>query len=129
MKKDEINKEVIPFGAQGLRLKDGFVVGYELEHSEILYIGHESEVIADEEGNDVEQVRAFAFEVPRPVTRARAIDAAERAAYNLRSADDVASFNAALARKSRLGVDTDEVAAHDEFIVWVKSELTRIGIK
>ena len=127
MKKDKINREIIPSGTPGLRFKDGLVVAYELERSEILYIGHETETTTDEEGNDIQQVRAFAFEVPKPITRAKAIDAAERAAYGLRDAGEVASFNASLARKFRLGIDTEEVEEHDELIGWVKEELTRIG--
>ena len=128
MRPEELNRVVVPSGIPGLRYKDGKVVAQILERSEILFIGHVVENNIDEDGNGAQQVRAFAFEVPKPVTRAKAIDAAERSAYNLTSADDVASFNASLARKSRLGIDTEEVTEHDAIIGWVKKELDEIGI-
>jgi hypothetical protein len=40
----------------------------------------------------------------------------------------VASFNASLARKSRLNPDDTEVITHDNFINAVKTELSNIGI-
>ena len=49
-------------------------------------------------------------------------------AYNLRSSMDVASLNASLARKYRENNSDEEVKEHDEFIEFVKSELTKIEI-
>jgi len=65
--------------------------------------------------------------VPKPVTRAKAINAAEMAAYGLKDAMDVASFNASLARKERMQ-EMEEPEEHDNLISWVKNELTAIGI-
>lgn len=127
-RQDILNREVIPVGAVGLRTYKGKVVALEQENETILYIGHETEEGTDPEGNPVVVTRAFAFPVPNPVTRAKAIDAAERAAYGLHNADEVASFNAALARKAREGIDTEEVREHDDFIGWVKLELDGSGL-
>ena len=129
MKRQEIiNREIVPELGPDLIIRDGQTVASELETATILYLGHEPETVIGEDGAELTQTRAFAVRVPNPVTRAAAIDAAERAAYGLHSADEVASFNAALARKSRQGEDADEVADHDQFIAWVKAELTRIGV-
>lgn len=75
--------------------------------------------------------RTFAWLVwlTKPLTRSRAINAAEQEAYGLRTAMEVASFNASLARKARLAETAEEVAEHDQFISDVKQELTRIGVK
>lgn len=76
-----------------------------------------------------EETVAWQVWVGKPLTRAAAINACEQEAYGLRSAMDVASFGASLARKARLGEDTAEVEEHDSFIKQVKAELTRIGVK
>lgn len=82
-----------------------------------------------EEKNATKDVtRAFCFSVEKPVTRDKAINAAEMEAYNLHSAMDVASFAASLSRKSRTNETTDEVKEHDDFIEEVKKALTSIGI-
>lgn len=72
--------------------------------------------------------KAWQVRVAKPLTRAAAINACEQEAYGLRTAMEVASFGASLARKQRLGEDTEEVEAHDAFIKEVKAELTRLGI-
>ena len=90
-----------------------------------IYIAHfiESE---NESGNDV--VKAYPIRIEKPLSRDAVINAAEMQAYGLVTAMDVASFNASLARKSREGEDNSDVKEHDEFISWVKDELTKIGI-
>lgn len=72
--------------------------------------------------------KAFCFCVEKPLSRDKAINAAEMEAYNLRSAMDVAAFAASLSRKNRMNETADEVKEHDEFIERVKSALTEIGI-
>lgn len=74
------------------------------------------------------ETKAWQVRVDKPVTRAAAINACEQSAYNLKTAMEVASYNASLARKQRIGEDADEVTEHDNFIKEVKAELTRIGI-
>lgn len=90
-----------------------------------IYIAHfiESE---NESGNDV--VKAYPIRIEKPLSRDAVINAAEMQAYGLVTAMDVASFNASLARKSREGEDNEDVREHDEFINWIKEELTKIGI-
>ena len=120
--------------------KDGKLIRLELGKNKAqLYIGHTSEEIANiimnEDGSESLSAsesetitRAFAFDVEKPVTRARAINAAEAEAYGLKSISEQASFNASLARKSRNNEDVSEVEDHDNFIDWVKEELGNIGI-
>lgn len=108
--------------------RDGMCTRMDLGRSVELYVGHETSSEVDEEGNSRDVCVAFAFTVDKPVTRAKAINAAEMAAYNLKTDMDVASFNASLARKARMGETVDEVTEHDEFIEWVKVELTKIGV-
>lgn len=64
----------------------------------------------------------------KPVSRDAFINAAEMQAYGLRDALASASFNASLARKWRENLGDSEVKEHDEFIAWVKEELTKAGI-
>jgi hypothetical protein len=92
------------------------------------YVGHESETVTFEEGNEQMRTLAFPIRVAKPATRDTAINAAEMEAYNLSSAMAVASFNASLARKFRENPQDEEVAEHDAFIAWVKDELTKIGL-
>lgn len=90
----------------------------------------EVEVAASMEGAEpTTETSAWQVRVAKPLTRSAAINACEQEAYNLRTAMDVASFGASLARKARLGEDTTEVEEHDNFIKAVKAELTRIGVK
>lgn len=95
-----------------------------------LFIGHVIEERTDPETESLSEVTlGLVVPVHKPLTRARAIDAAEAVIYGLRSAKDSASFTASLSRKQRLGEDLDEVEEHDSLISWVKSELTKIGIR
>lgn len=93
-----------------------------------LYFFHEEEETSAAEGMPATATRAFAVPVEKPVTRARAINAAEMEAYGLRNAMDVASFNASLARKWRENPTDKECIEHDEFISAVKQALTAMGI-
>ena len=93
-----------------------------------LYIGHHSEEkVILEDGSEYEPVKAFPIRVAKPVNRDMAINAAEMEAYCLNSAMGVASFSASMARKYRENAEDQEVKEHDEFIQWVKDELTKIG--
>ena len=112
--------------------KDGKCVSIDEGRRHItLYLGHKTEtrhVVSDGLEMDVEVMEAFPVRVEKPLTRVRAINAAEMAAYGLRDASDTASLNAALARKWREDINDIEVKEHDEFIRWVKKELDKIGI-
>lgn len=67
---------------------------------------------------------AFPIQVEKPVTYDMVIDAAERAAYNLRSDREANSFSASLSRKARVnGKEDPEVVEHDAFIEEVKAEI------
>ena len=90
-----------------------------------VFIAHFTES-KDDEGNDI--IKAYPIRIEKPLSRDSIINAAEMQAYGLVTAMDVASFNASLARKSREGEDNSDVNEHDEFISWVKDELTKIGI-
>jgi hypothetical protein len=99
------------------------------EGSHVTYfIGHESVTTVDEEGNEHKRTLAFPIRVGKPVSRDAAINAAEMEAYGLATAMDVASFTASLARKFREDSVDTEVLNHDEFIAWVKDELTKLGL-
>lgn len=137
MSKLSLNKTAIPADQAAIdpeksTWKDGNLVALDLGDSVEIYIGHEVETVTEDipdgEPVNVRVVRAFAFRVPKPVTKAGAMNAAEMAAYNLRSAMDVASFNAGLARHQRKGDDQGEAAAHDSLLDWVSQELAAIGI-
>lgn len=84
---------------------------------------------AEEEPIKVKETVAWQVWVDKPLTRPAAINACEQEAYGLKTAMDVASFGASLARKARLGQTLDEVTEHDNFIEEVKKELTRIGVE
>lgn len=69
-------------------------------------------------------VYAFPIQVEKPVTYDMVIDAAERAAYNLRSDREANSFSASLSRKARVnGKEDPEVVEHDAFIEEVKADI------
>lgn len=106
------------------RWMDGKCVALDEGSHITLFLGHRSA-----EGYDEERTEAFAVRVGKPLTRDSAINAAEMAAYGLRSAMDVASFGASMSRKYRLDPEDPEVVEHDEFIKWVKGELDAIGIR
>ena len=93
-----------------------------------MFIGHFNESSTAEDGSLSNAVKAYPIRVEKPLSRDKLINAAEMQAYGLATAMDVASFNASLARKSREGEDNSDVKEHDEFISWVKDELTKIGI-
>ena len=75
-----------------------------------------------------EKTMAYPIRVEKPLSRDSLINAAEMQAYELTDAMSVASFTASLARKSRENENDEEVKEHDNFIEWVKDELTKIGI-
>ena len=93
-----------------------------------IYIAHYIEPSTDVDGNTINMMRAYPIRIEKPLSRDAVINAAEMQAFGLVTAMDVASFNASLARKSREGEDNEDVKEHDEFINWVKEELTKIGI-
>lgn len=123
-----LNKEVVPVSGANLKFKDGLCIAAEAENSVVLYIDHETEKVTGEDGQECTITRAVAVEVEKPVTRAKAINAIERIAYNLESVEHLASFAASLARKSRIGEDPEEVEEHDRLIAWAKVKFTAIGI-
>jgi hypothetical protein len=92
------------------------------------FIGHQIEYYSDGDDSEVSRTVAFPIRVQKPVSRDAAINAAEMEAYQLNTAMEVASFTASMARKFRENPQDSEVLAHDEFIQWVKQELTKIGI-
>ena len=118
-----INKVIVPDsigdGVGTLSYKDGKLVSYEHGSVVNVYLFHE---------DDGESVRALEVTMTAPMTRAKCINAAEMAAYDLRDAMDVAAFASSLSRKERTGEDISEVTEHDEFIADVKAELTALGI-
>lgn len=98
------------------------------------FIKHENREVADTVINEAGEeevttrtaVYAFPIEVEKPATYDMAVDAAERAAYNLNSDREANSFSASLSRKFRLslnGEDDSEVVEHDAFIEEVKAEI------
>lgn len=93
----------------------------------LVYVGHHTETVNDEEGNSVEKSYAWPIEAKHPVSRASIINAAEMQAYGLTSAIDIASFAGSLSRKYREDVTDPEVKEHDEFIRWIKEELDKSG--
>ncbi len=108
--------------------RNGRCVSLDLGGSVQLYIGHKDSTRNDGEGGDTSVCLAFPVRVEKPVTRAKAINAAEMAAYGLMDDMDVASFAASLGRKFRENPEDEEVKEHDDFISWVKQELDNIGI-
>lgn len=108
--------------------KNGQYVSIDEGNFVTLYIGHQvGAPIFDEEGVEHQTMKAFPIRIMKPVNRDMAINAAEMEAYTLHSAMEVASFSASMARKHREDATNEEVKEHDEFISWVKEELTRIG--
>lgn len=113
--------------------RDGKCVSLDEGAYVTLFIGHttNAELVPDGAEDELKEktvTRACPIRVLKPVTRDMAINAAEMAAYGLKDAMAVASFNAALARKHRNDPDDTEVAEHDSFIQHIKDELTSIGI-
>ena len=75
-----------------------------------------------------EKTMSYPIRVEKPLSRDSLINAAEMQAYKLTDVMSVVSFTASLARKSRENENDEEVKEHDDFIEWVKDELTKIGI-
>lgn len=117
----DINKEhSVWFDGKYISLDEGDYI--------TVFIGHYSDSYIDINGNEMKSTRAYPIRISKPISRDKLINAAEMNEYNLVTAMDVASFNAALARKTRDDEDSTEVKEHDDFINWIKSELTKIGI-
>ena len=112
---------------------NGKCISVDLGDSLMLYLGHRTYVsnYVDGDGGVSDKIvtEAFPVRVDKPVTRDKAITAAEMTAYGLSSVLDVASLNASLARKFRDNPEDSEVQDHDRFISWVKIELDRIGLR
>lgn len=116
------------------RWVDGRCVSLDIGGSVLLYLGHKTYVNDSYVGGDGNVIsktitEAFPVKLDKPVSRDKAIIAAEVAAYGLASAYDVASLGASLARKFRDNPEDKEVLDHDMFISWVKIELDKIGLK
>lgn len=122
---EDINKNVTEW-------RDGKMVRLNCKTCVKLYLDHEYSTYTDEDGNEHQRCDAWEITVSKPVTRDKAIDAAEREAYGLKNADDVASFNASLSRKFReahaRGEVDEQVVQHDSLIEQVKCWLKDIGI-
>ena len=95
-----------------------------LAHTRSMRTGYGADGTAEEK----EVMTAFPVRVDKPLTRGKLINAAEMTAYGLASAVDVASLNAALARKWRENINDLDVTEHDEFIRWVKTEIDKLGL-
>lgn len=93
-----------------------------------LYLGHTEEERFGETGESRTATLAFPIRVEKPLTKDKAINAAEMEAYGLADSMDVASLNAALSRKWRENMNDEEVSDHDMFIRWVKAELDATGL-
>lgn len=107
---------------------NGKYIKLDLGKSIQVFVGHKKEVMVDENNEEKEIMTAFSFIVDKPLTRDKAINAAEMEAYGLSSALEVASLNASLSRKFRENFNDQEVVDHDEFINWIKEQLNLIGI-
>lgn len=112
--------------------RNGRLVMTDEGRSVTLYLGHRKETVSKAAGpgepEERERMTAFPVRVEKPLTRAKAVNAAEMEAYGLVGAMDVASLNASLARKWRENVNDLDVAEHDAFIAWVKAELDSSGL-
>lgn len=108
--------------------RGGRMVAIDEGNAVTLYVGHTEEARVDETGEPHTAVVAFPIRVGKPLTKDKAINAAEMEAYGLASPMDVAALNAALSRKWRENMNDPEVSAHDEFIRWVKTELDATGL-
>lgn len=106
--------------------RDGKCVGIDEGKYRVIYLAHKVGKTIKEDG-EIEETYAFPIRVDKPVTRDKAINAAEMEAYGLETPMDVASFGTSLSRKFRENENDEEVKEHDEFISWVKNELTKVG--
>ena len=128
MKSDELNFATIVPSSDNDVIKDGNIVSIDEGSHITLYIAHRQSILFSEEGEPMQITEAYPIRVEKPLTRDKAINAAEMQAYRLVTPLDVSSFGTALGRKYRENPMDSEVLDHDEFIRWVKSELTKIGI-
>lgn len=98
----------------------------------MVYIGHKEEtrhdVSTEGEASEWQATMAFPVRVKKPLTKAKAVNAAEMQAYALADALEVASLAASLSRKHRENINDLDVKEHDEFIAWVKRELDASGL-
>lgn len=108
--------------------RDGRLVAVDEGTHVTLYVGHTTKEMTDEDGDPSTVTFAFPVRVEKPLTKDKAINAAEMEAYGLSSPMDVAALNAALSRKWRENMNDTEVSDHDEFIRWVKQELDSTGL-
>lgn len=127
MKQDELNFVRITETGRD-QYRNGKLIATDEGACKTLYIGHRENEEIVENGEATTFIEAYPVRVDKPVTRDKAINAAEMQAYDLITALDVASFGTSLSRKYRENPDDAEVADHDEFIAWVKAELTSIGL-
>lgn len=112
---------------------EGLVRGCILDEGEAVtvYLDIHKEKAWRQEGEDnieTEITVGYPVRCNKPISRDALINSAEMLAYGLRDAMASASFNASLARKWRENPGDSEVKEHDDFIKWVKDELTDIGI-
>jgi len=108
--------------------KDGKCISLDEGKYITVYVDHTHEVMIDENGDEKDIVKAYPIRVEKPLSRDKLINEAEKQAYNLVTAMDIASFNASLARKFREGEDSEEIREHDEFISFIKNKLKEIGL-
>lgn len=108
--------------------KDGKCISLDEGEYITVYVDHTSEIIKDGNGDDKTVMKAYPIRVEKPISRDKLINEAEKQAYNLVSAMDVASFNASLARKFRENENNEEIKQHDEFISFIKNKLKEIGL-
>ena len=108
--------------------KDGKCISLDEGEYITVYVDHISEIIKDENGDDKTIMKVYPIRVEKPISRDKLINEAEKQAYNLVSAMDVASFNASLARKFRENENNEEIKEHDEFITFIKNKLKEIGL-
>jgi len=108
--------------------KDGKCISLDEGEYITVYVDHISEIIKDENGDDKTIMKVYPIRVKKPISRDKLINEAEKQAYNLVSAMDVASFNASLARKFRENENNEEIKEHDEFITFIKNKLKEIGL-
>lgn len=96
-----------------------------------VFIGHHQRdfisKIDDKHSEKTTETVAMPIRVRKPITRDKLINAAEMTAYGLTNSIEIASFAASLDRKFRINAQDLDVKEHDEFILWVKSELDKNG--
>jgi hypothetical protein len=126
---DDINRDITRWlDGKCISLDEGTHLTLYIFHHNVDSTEYTNPNDTDTEPQTVTRTYAMAVRVAKPISRDAAINAAEMAAYALTDAMAVASFNASLARKSRLNPDDPEVITHDNFINAVKAELSNIGI-